>query len=191
MGIVIDPPPRHEALQVGAERLQLQPADKAGQVIGMGADVADAAAGAGARRVGAPFGLFRPGGLQRLGQPVLRIFHLHHPQLAQFARRHHLARLAHHRIAGIVMGQDEQRLRALRRLQHPLGLGQRRGQRLVTDHVDAAFQEFPRRRVMHVVGGDDRHRLDPLFQPRLALRHGGKIVIDPVRVQPQIGARSL
>ena len=49
----------------------------------MGADVADGAAGAGTCRVGAPCGLLLAGLLDRLGQPVLRVFGLHQADVAE------------------------------------------------------------------------------------------------------------
>src|SRR5690606_32414199 len=70
--VVVEFPAGHEAREVGTHRLRLEPRDEAGEVVGMGADVADGPAGAGARRVGAPggllvvsFGLHRPPGPRR------------------------------------------------------------------------------------------------------------------------------
>ena len=76
-----------------------------------------------------------------------------------------------------------------RRLRKLLRLGQRRGQRLVADHVDAALQELARRRRVHVVGRDDRHRLDAVLPPRLALGHRREVVVDPVPGEPERRAR--
>ena len=114
----------------------------------MGADVADRAAGAGARRVGAPVGLLVAGLLERRRsaspadiRPAPRRISPSSPV------RHHRARLPDHRIAGVVVGQHEDARRSrgdsLRQLPR---LGQRRGQRLVADDVDAALRGTPWRR---------------------------------------------
>ncbi len=134
-------------------------------------------------------GLLRAGLLHRRRQPVLGVFHLHHPELAQDPFGHHRPRLSDHRIAGVVVGQHEERIGLGRHLRQLLRLGQRRGQRLVADHVDATPEELAGRRRMHVVGRHDRHRLDAVLPPRLALGHGGEVVVGAIGGQPQSGAR--
>ncbi|MNU92655.1 hypothetical protein D3C71_825790 [compost metagenome] len=69
------------------------------------------------------------------------------------------------------MCQDEQRIAFVGKLLQLFGVSQIGGQRLVADHMDAALQKLPRRFVMHMVGRDDRHRLDTILQPRLTDRH--------------------
>ena len=101
----------------------------------------------------------------------------------------HGARLPDHRVAGVVVGEHEERVRLGRRLLQPLRLGERRGQRLVADHVDAALEELARGRGVHVVGRDDRDRLDAVLPPRLALGHGREVVVDPVGREPERRAR--
>ena len=84
-----------------------------------------------------------------------------------------LARLPHHGIAGVVVGQDEHpasRLDPARQLQ---GLGQGRGQRLVADHVEASFQECRRDRQVQVIGRDDRDHVDGVGAATLPLGHLG------------------
>ncbi len=66
MGVVVQLPAVDEAAEVGAQRFDVQPGDETGQVVGVGADVADAAAGPGLCRVGAPGGLFLAGGSRGL-----------------------------------------------------------------------------------------------------------------------------
>ena len=65
-------PPRHEGGEVGQDAVQLQPADEAGEIVGMGADIADAPPAPAALGIGAPCRLLVAGGLDPLGQPVLR-----------------------------------------------------------------------------------------------------------------------
>jgi hypothetical protein len=48
---------------------------------------------------------------------------------------------------------------------------ERKGQRLVADHVDAGIDEGSCGGHMHVVRRDDRHRLDAVGTFRLCLRH--------------------
>ena len=125
----------------------------------MGADVADGAAGAGALGVGAPGGLLvaRVGGKR---QPVLRVLGLDDADLAERAGLHEVAGLPDQRIAGVVVGEEE--LCAVLRLHRGelAGGRERVGQRLVADDVDAGLEEGLRRAGVHVVGGDDRDRLD-------------------------------
>ena len=73
------------------------------------------------------------------------IFHLHDADRAELAGRHHLARLPHHRVAGVVVRQDEHAVRSPPRPRQVERVLERRGQRLVADHVDAGLQERPRR----------------------------------------------
>ena len=65
VGVVVEPPARHEGVQVGGQVGDLVAGDEVGEVVGMGADVADRAGGAGARRIGAPLGLLVAGLLER------------------------------------------------------------------------------------------------------------------------------
>ena len=82
---------------------------------------------AGLRRIGPPGGLLLPRLLEPRGQPVLRIFGLHDPDLAELARLHALARLAHHGEPCVVVGQPEHEARAL----HGPNAGRARPRRLV------------------------------------------------------------
>ena len=114
--------------------------------------------------IGAPVGLLLAGLLERLGQPVLRVLDLHDADLAELAGAHHLARLPHHRVAGVVVrhGEDEPGL-ARRSVGELPRLLQRRRQRLVADDVDAGLEEGRGGRRVHVVRRDDRHRLDAVL----------------------------
>ena len=74
----------------------------------MTADIADRPAWPRSGRVGpAKPRLSLPGWFQWSGEPRLRVFDLHHPERADVAPRHHGARVAHHRVAGIIVGDGE------------------------------------------------------------------------------------
>jgi hypothetical protein len=124
--------------------------------------------------------------VRRLGQPVLGILGLHDADRAQPAGFHHLARLPDQRIAGIVVGEQE--LGAVLRLHlgQRLRILERRGERLVADHVDAGLEEGLGRADMHVVGRDDRHHLDAVLARRLGAGHLLVAGIDAVVGQPEI-----
>ncbi|MNV65246.1 hypothetical protein D3C71_1579350 [compost metagenome] len=83
------------------------------------------------------------------------------------------------------MCQDEQRIAFVGKLLQLLGVNQIGGQRLVADHMDAAFQELPRRFVMHMIGRDDRYRLDAILQPRFTDRHILVGTIGARRIEPE------
>jgi len=85
----------------------MQPGYKARDVVGMRADVAEATAGPALRGIRAPGGLFLSGVLKRGGQPVLRVFDLHDANLSELAVGDHLAGLADHRIARVIVRESE------------------------------------------------------------------------------------
>ena len=69
----------------------------------MRADVAERAR-AGLLGIRAPARLLLPGLLERGGQPALRIFRLHHAQLADEPVGDELLGMPDHRVAGVVEG---------------------------------------------------------------------------------------
>ena len=123
-----------------------QAGDEAGEIVGVGADVAErsrrgrCAPGRCASR------LLLAGVLKRRGEPVLRIFDLDHAELAELAGGDHLARLPDHRIAGVVVGQAEDSPVRSDRLARGQRVVERGGERLVADDVDAGFEEGLSRR---------------------------------------------
>jgi hypothetical protein len=107
VGVVVQHAPGAEGGQVGGESVKFEIGD-AREIIGMSADVAGRAASARLLGIGTPGRLFLAGRLDGLGQPILRIFRLYDADVAKLALRHHLARLPHHGIAGVVVRQDEE-----------------------------------------------------------------------------------
>ena len=69
--------PGTKVVRSAATARAARPLTKLARLIGVGADVADAAAGAGALRVGAPRRLLVARLLERRRQPVLRVLGLH------------------------------------------------------------------------------------------------------------------
>ena len=139
MGVVIDTPAGDKALQVGGELGKRQARDEIGEVEGMGADIACRTTRTRARRIGAPIGLFV---VDLMRQPILGVFNLHQPNIAQIAGLHHGFGLADHRIASVVVGQGKHYARGFGGFGQLFRLRQRRGQRFVADHMDAAFEKL-------------------------------------------------
>src|SRR3546814_21123802 len=97
-----------------SERFDRQPRDMFGELKGVGSDVAEAAAEARARGIGAPFGLLVAVPVDRPAQPALRIFGLHQPDLAEIAARDAHARLFDQPIAAIGEGEPVELAAAVR-----------------------------------------------------------------------------
>ena len=169
--VVVEPAAGHEAGKVGGDLRHRQPGDEGEKVEGVRADIAERAAGAGLFRIDPPFRLLGAGVLGSLGQPVLDIFRLNDADRAKRACRHHFARLPHQRIAGVVVGEKEDAAGASGDFRQCHRILQPGGQRLFADDVEAGFEEGFRRRVVQVVGGDDRHGLDAIGARGLGCRH--------------------
>ena len=63
-----------------------QPGHKAGQVVGVRSDIAQASARTAPFRIGSPIRLLLPGPFQRGRQPVLRVLYLNNAKRPEFAR---------------------------------------------------------------------------------------------------------
>ena len=123
------------------------------------------------------------------GQPVLRVLRLDHADRAQLARADPLARLAHQRVAGIVVGQAEHEAGAAHRPHQVERVVDRGGHRLVADHVDAGLEERLGGGMVDVVRGDDRDRVDAVVARRLLLRHLLEAGIGALGRDPQLRGR--
>ena len=132
---------------------------------------------------------FCPVVLERRGQPVLRILGLDHPDPAELARRDPLARLAHHRKAGVVVGQPEHEAGAPHGLDQVERVVEVGGQRLVADHVDPGLEERLRGRMVDVVRGHDRDRVDAVVARGLALGHLREAAVGALGRDAQLGGR--
>ncbi len=109
--------------------------------------------------------------------------------MAEIAGRHHVAGLADHRIAGVVVGQAEHQAGPPHRLDQVEGILQAVGHRLVADDGDAAIEEGTRDGVMAVVRGDDADGIDAVGPRRLRRRHRPIVGIGAIRRDHQIGSR--
>ncbi len=147
----------------GAEPGGREAGDEPDELVGVGADVAAAARGPGLGRVDPPGGLLLAVGLEVRGEPALRIPGLDLADLADRAVLDQLLGEHDHREAGIGVGDDERGL-ALRSTTCCSRLA---SSRVV---VSGFSQRTPipadgggvGRAVVGVVGGDDRHVVDPL-----------------------------
>ena len=184
LGVVVKPAAVDDAAQLGAQRAHALGAHMLGQLEGMAADVADAGPRTGLRRVGAPAGLLLALLLDGLGQPVLQVFHLHQAQLAQRPALDPLARLAHHRVAGVVVGQRQQQAGLGGQRLQLAGVGTAGGQRFVADHRDAGLQEGGGHRHRQVVGGTMAITSTPSARD-LGPCHGRIVTVDAIRRQAQ------
>src|SRR2546425_12484166 len=151
----------------------------------------EAAAGPRTLRIDPPAGLFVPRVFQLGGQPVLHILRLDDADGAQLAGRHHLARLTHHRVARVIVRDAEDEPGAPYRLHEVERVLDRRGHRLVADHVDAPVEKGAGDGVMTVVRRDDADDLDAVGPLRLGSRPLAEARVDAVRCATKFGARAL
>jgi hypothetical protein len=113
------------------------------------------------------------------------------PPMPELARRHHVAGLSHHGIAGVVVGQAENQPGPPHRLDQVERVLQAVGHRLVADDVDAAIEEGARDGVMAVVGRHDADCIDAIRPRRLRRRHRPIVGIGALRRDHQVGRRFL
>ena len=104
--------PLTKVREVGEQRVELQPGDEAGEIVGVGADVAEAPPAPDCFGSVRQSACFWPVFSKRLGQPVLRVFGLHDAEVAELAGGDHGARLPDHRIAGVVVGDARRSCRS-------------------------------------------------------------------------------
>ena len=107
MAVVVELATGLENLQVATDRFGEQAGHVAGQIVGVRADVAEAAGRAAAGRIGSPGGLLLVFAFQPRPQPALHIEDADGVDFAQLAAEDHLARLPHQGIAGVVVGDGE------------------------------------------------------------------------------------
>ena len=185
--VVLHRAPRHQRREFGEDGFDLEPRDVAHEVVHVRPDVAHRRRWPRLRRILAPRRLLVAALLEAGREPALRILGHDLAQLAQRARPHQVARLLDHGVAGIVMREREYEAGALHRAAEILGIGHRGRHGLVADDVDAGVQEGRRDRVVQVVGGDDRHRVDAAVRVQRGLRGGhlAEGTVDAPRVQAQ------
>ena len=193
IAVVVELAALHEGGDVSSQFLDLQTCHVLSQILGVRADVANAAGGAAALGVSTPVGLFLAGGLKVCGQPALRILGDNLANLAQFACGDHVARLLHQLIAGVVVRQSIKKPRLLDDLAKALRLLEIKRRRLIAEHVKTIFQCHLGRRVMHMVRRHDGHEIHPLIrgQGRLFLDHFLKRAVAAFGGEKQVAATGL
>ncbi len=185
MRVVVEPAARHEGREIRRDGVEFEARHEQSQTVGVHADVGETCGSAGARRIGAPFRLLVSVGVDRQGQPILDISCVDDPNVAEFASFDHFARLAHHRIAGVVQSHRKNQPLCARELDQLGRFSKRRRQRLVADDVYARFEERFCDREVQVVRGDDDDGLDAIRARCLANRHFAIIRVGPVRRKTQ------
>ena len=157
----------------------------------MGSDVAHAVGGPGHAGIHPPVGDLSVALVAQCRDGVtLRVFDDHLQDLAEFIGPNHFTGLLDHGVARVVVGQGKDLAGLFNHFSKRLRLRHIVGERLVADHVDPGFEEGLRDREMRVVAGDDRDKIDTLIggQCRFGRRHHFVAVIDPGRVQVEVGA---
>src|SRR3984957_6711488 len=152
----------------------------------MGSDVAKSAPRPTLLRISTPERLLLPGLLQRRGQPVLRVLHLNDSNLAKFSVGNHLPGLPDHGISGVVVSHGKEKAGAADGLSQAPRVFKSRRKRLVANDVDASLEKRLRRRVMQMVGSDNRNRVDAVFSARFLGSHFGEAAVGPIRRDVQI-----
>src|SRR4029077_12322458 len=140
--VVVEPAARDKARQVGTHRVEREPRDEAGEMVGVRADVAQRAARSRLRRIGAPGRLLLARRPPTLGEPVLDIVRLPGANVAELARGDHGARLADEGIAGVVVRHREELPRLLRQANQVAGFGGRRRSRASARVVASAWSRM-------------------------------------------------
>ena len=126
-------------------------------------------------------------------QPALRIFDHDLADGAEPAAPHELARLLHHDVAGVVVGEHENLPRLPDNPAKFERLLEAEGRGLVEDDVETFFKEEPGGWKMLVVGRDNDDEIEPLVRGHSGLGPGhlGVAAIDTRRIDEQIGAGRL
>ncbi len=155
--------------EICSELLDFQAGDVLCKVLGVRADVPDAAGGTASLRVRAPAGLFLAGQLQPSGEPALRVLDDDLANLAELAGGDHVTRFFHERVAGVIMGKAIEALAFFYELLERLGLPETEGGGLVAQHVEAVLHRHLGRRKMHVVRRDDGHEIHSILRRQCSL----------------------
>ena len=187
--VVVDPAAGNERGNIRGEGLDLEPGHERNEVLRVAADVAECAS-ARELRVGSPRGLLLAVTLDRVGEPALVVCGDDLADLAERARTDQLARLADHRVAGVVVRDGEDRARACRGGRERLCLCAGQHHRLVDDHVEPGLDERERGFEVCVVGRDDDDEVESIGARTRALcvdqRRPRRI--DAGRVEAQVRA---
>ena len=138
---------------------------------GMHADVGENGRWADDVWIGAPADRPRDAVRRRFDARRNGMFDVHHAQLAKRPGGDPDARFADHRKAAVVVREDKDAgVFGMKRLEFER-LGERPGERLFADDVDAVREKNPARRGVQMVRQHDRHRFDAVVAAALGERH--------------------
>ena len=143
--------PRHDGPHLRRYFSYFQASDKPQQVVRVRTDVTHYQGRSAAQWVFFPCAPTRA----RPGAATLYVFHLHQADLPQLAVQNHGFGLAHHGVAGVVVGQAKHQAGLLHAPVQSLCLGQGIGHGFVADHVKTSVQCGHGVVEMAVVGGHD------------------------------------
>ena len=161
--VIIERSASLEGLQMSTDVGWHQSRHVAGQVVRMGSDVAKASRRAALRRIRPPRSLLLLAEFQTRPQPSLDVARANRVDLAQFAAQDHFPRLPHQRIAGVVVREREDDIRAIDDGGEFLGLGEVEGQRLVAHDIDARLDRRLGDFDVGVVRCGHRDKVNPLI----------------------------
>jgi hypothetical protein len=103
VGVVGDLSARHRATELGCDLTELEAGDVGGEMVGVGADVAQHQGRPALRRREAPVGRRIAIGFGRGGEVALDVLDVELADGAERAGPHHGPGVAHHRIAGVIV----------------------------------------------------------------------------------------
>ena len=162
IGVVVEEASLDKGRDVGREFLDAQTGDVFGEIFGMGADVADAAGGAGALGIGAPGGLFLAGFLDARGQPALRILHDDLAEFAEASGADDFAGFLDERVAGVVVREPVEQAGAGNDVPQLKGFREVECGRLVRKNRESMLQSGFGSGEMNMVRSDDGDEIHPL-----------------------------
>src|SRR5262249_35684691 len=105
--VVVERPARDPRSEHREQRLDARAGDVLGEVRRVRPDVPHRAARTGELRIDAPARLLLSGRFELVAEPALEVLDVDLADLAELARLHEVRRLAHHRVAGVVVRDAE------------------------------------------------------------------------------------
>ena len=162
--VIVKHPARHHGPHVGRDPGHAAATHVAGQMVGMGANIAQHQRRPAALGVQFPTQFVsQKAALHRQRHTALQILGLHDADVAQHAGLDHGPRLPHHGVAAVIVGQAKRQLGLFHQFDQVPGLAQRVDHRFVADHVQTGLQRQHAVLVMAVIGRHHRDGLDAVL----------------------------